>query len=127
MREFEQKKIIRKTIYSRIVAFFLLIILFFLLRGTYYVYKKSVESRHQLDVVQKKVAELEENKEKLWEEIEDLKSPVGQEAEVRSRYSLAKEDERVIMIIDEEVEVIEIEEASFMESIWDKFISLITF
>jgi cell division protein FtsB len=127
MREFEQKKIIRKTIYSKIVAFFLLIILLFLLHGTYNVYKKSRESHRQLEMIQNKVAELEEKKEKLGVQIEDLKSPVGQEEEARSRYLLAKEDEHTIVIIDKETETIVTEEPSFMESIWDKFISLITF
>ncbi len=127
MLEFEQKKIIRKTIYSKITAILLFIFLLFLLHGTYQIYKKSNESHKQLEVITNKLEELDEKKEKLTEKIIDLDSPVGQEEEARSRFSLAKENEHAIVIIDKEDEIKIVEETSFMESVWDKFISLITF
>ncbi len=127
MREFEQKKKIRKTIYSKITAVFLFIVLIFLLHATYQIYKKTVESRKQLEAVENKIIELDLKKEKLAEQISDLESSVGQEEEARNRYSLAKEGERAVVIIDKEEELPPKPELNFMESIWDKFISLITF
>ncbi|HRY31331.1 MAG TPA: septum formation initiator family protein [Candidatus Paceibacterota bacterium] len=127
MREFEQRKLIRKTIYSRVSAVLLAIVLVFLLHETYQIYKKTRESRRQLELVNNKLEELDEKKERLADKISDLESPVGQEEEARSRFSLAKEDEKAIMIIDKEEPAPPAEETSFIESIWDKILSWITF
>ena len=55
MKEFENKRIIKKRLYSKFTAIILLVILFLLVKGTFNIYQKASESKAQLDLAKAKL------------------------------------------------------------------------
>ena len=63
---------------------------------------KMEETRKERAITEKKVAELEEKKEKLASDIEKLGTEEGVEENIREKFGLAREGEGVIIIVDDE-------------------------
>lgn len=102
MREFENKRKIRRLIYSKLTILILFSILFFLVRGVIGIYRTSRISQQQLDLAEAKFAELEDRHNGLEAKLAVIESSVGQEEQLRQKFSLAKEGESAIIIIDQE-------------------------
>lgn len=102
MIEFEQKKRVRRIIYSKFTIVILLIIFVFLADGAFDVYRRSVENNKKFENESRQLAELEENKKNLENQIEEINTPLGQEEIIRNKFSVAKEGEKAIFIIDKE-------------------------
>jgi hypothetical protein len=127
MREFEQKQKIRKRIYSKFTIVILLIILFFVFKGTFEIWQKERQSKATLKVEEERFYELEKRKELLNSKIEYIDSEVGKEELVREKFNVAKEGEKEVFIINEE-EKTEIEpEPSKLGKFWHNLIGLIGF
>jgi cell division protein FtsB len=120
MREFEKKRKIRKFIYSKFIILVLLLLLFLLVRGTMGVYQKSKESNGRENSSAVSLSKLENRKSQLEKDLEILNSNVGIEEQLRTRYSFSREGEKVIIIIDEDVEEIAVPEK---KGIVDKTVS----
>lgn len=121
MKEFRQKHIIRQRIYSKPVILLLLVILFFIAHGTWNVFKRSHQSDQKLVLAEESLAKFEEKRDTITQEIERLETNVGIEEEIRSKFDLAREGEKSIVIVDEEVvEVPEPEKGKF-ETLWGHF------
>lgn len=99
MMEFQEKRKLRRFIYSRLVAILLLIVLFFLLKQVWDVYDKQRFTQENLDRVSGDLNELRARELRLQTEISRLKTSGGAEAEIRERYGLAKPNEEVISIV----------------------------
>lgn len=106
MREFSQKRRMMKKIYSIPVLIFLLIILFFVLKGTWGIFKKSSFSEKQRIAVEAELIALQERKNSIEKKIQRLNTETGIEEEIRSKFDVAKEGERLIVIVDEEEKVL---------------------
>lgn len=117
MREFKQRQQLKKRIYSWPVIVILVIILFFVLNGTWGVFQKYRLSREALEVSQGKHEELEKKKESVLGDIEHIDTESGMEEELRVQFNVAKEGEQTIVIVDEEKKVEEVDEE---ESLVDK-------
>ena len=102
MMEFQEKRKIRKIIYSKITLVVLLVISFFILKGVWNVYKKQETSRDNLIKTKENLDNLREREKMLSSEIERLKTVSGQEEEIRVRYGLVKPGEEVLVIVDGE-------------------------
>jgi cell division protein FtsB len=102
MKQFQQKRQIHNMCYSKASIALLLVVLFLLARGTWGVYQKSKISLGRRNLASVQLDKLNDRKVDLNQEIERLNSRVGIEEELRIRYSLSKEDEKVIVIVDEE-------------------------
>ncbi len=115
VREFSQKRKMNRYMYSFPVLFILFIILFFTVKGSVDVYKKYSFSKAKLDNSSKELAVLEEKKQKIVKKIDNLDTETGIEKEIRSKFNVAKDGEKVIVIVDDGVkeEVVE-EEKGFM-------------
>lgn len=122
MRQFSKKRRIRCLVYSKLTIAFLLILLFFITKGTWGMYERSKQSVTREDSAAVNLAKLESRKEKLQEDLDKIESRVGIEEQLRIRYSLSKEGERVIVIIDEDevVEEITEEKKGFINSFFRK-------
>jgi len=105
MKDFQKNRKIKNLFYSKISIAFLLVVLFLLVRGTWGVYQKSTISSGRRDMASVQLDNLHIRKSDLEKEIDRLDSRVGIEEELRIRYSLSKEDEKVIIIVDEELEI----------------------
>jgi cell division protein FtsB len=119
MKEFQEKHKIRQKKRSRIVLFFMLILLISLVRGTTNTYFKERESRVEVDRVMKEKQELEKRYAVMSEQSEALKSDIGVESEIRSKFDVAKEGEGVIVIVEKDTPIIEGDKRGVLRKFWD--------
>jgi cell division protein FtsB len=124
MREFEKKRRLKKTIYSKFTSIILLAILLFLISGTFHIYQKARQSEQKLEMAENKLDDLQQRHNQLTDQIEEIKSDVGQEEQLRSKFYLAKEGEKAVFIIDQEPEPEPEPESGIFGTAWKKFISI---
>jgi len=100
MFDFQQKRQIKKVIYSRITIFVFLIIVIFLGKATYDIYTREQLSQSNYDSIKKEYDDLQSREAARTSEIARLNTGEGVEAEIRDRFSVAKPGEEVITVID---------------------------
>ena len=94
----------------------LILVLIFLSRATYNVYTKARESAENLARVNGALAETQARKESLVKQTAKLNTEQGKEDEIRHKFQVAKEGEKVIVVIDDETaEPATTTDESFME------------
>lgn len=119
MREFSQKRKVRRLMYSPISLIFLFIILFLVVKGSFGIYQKYSLSKNELQNSQADLQVLEEKKENLETKIDRLQTETGIEKEIRSKFDVAREGEKLIVIVEDKVEEeIIIEEKGFFGNIF---------
>lgn len=130
MKEFQDKKRIRKIIFSRFSLAVLLIILIILSISTAKVYLKSRKASLKNDQTIAQIEELEKKKKELEDRIAKLRTGSGLEEEIREKFNVAKPEEKLLTIIDKtpENDKINNEESEkeffsnlprFLRGIWD--------
>lgn len=97
------KKEVKKRWSDILISAGLIVILAVFLRATWSLYHKSQLARENLQASALRVAKLEERRVILEGKIERLKTPRGIEEEIRNNYSVVKEGEQVINIVENEV------------------------
>lgn len=102
MIEFQQKKKIRKILYSPIVLIILFIILAILLRSLWGVYEKERISSENLSKEKNELEKLSIREKNLARALEYLKTDQGIENEIRSKFRVVKEGEKVAVIVGED-------------------------
>lgn len=100
MIDYQQKRKINKVIYSKVTLLVLLIIVIFLGKATFDVYQKSKLSSDNYASVFKDYNGLKDRKAMLDSEITRLKTDAGMEEEIRSKFSVAKPGETVVVVIN---------------------------
>ncbi|MGB8816274.1 MAG: septum formation initiator family protein [Minisyncoccia bacterium] len=100
--DFQQKRKIKSVMYSKVTLFILLIIFIFLAKGAWGIYIKAQSSRNSLAETNKEYTDLETRENMLTGNIARLKTEEGIEAEIRSKYSVAKSGEVSIVIVDKD-------------------------
>lgn len=128
MREFqerkEMKRKIHRRIYSKTTLFILLCVLILTARGVINVYSKERESRRDLERVKLQRVQLSARAASVRESGDRLKTPDGIETEIRSKFDVAKEGEGVIVIVDKIIQVPEPEEKGMIQRFWDSVTSV---
>lgn len=121
MLEFQQKRKIRRVVYSRITIFILLLILLLILNGVWSVYQKQQYTKDNLDKVSSDLKNLKARESNLSKEIDWLKTSGGAEAEIREKFGLIKPGEEVITIVDQDEQVTDSAEAgrTFWQKVWN--------
>ena len=84
-------------------------------------YDRYKESQRALYVEQERMDNLLYQKEQVQEDIAYLKSDIGREAEIRSRFSKGKEGERMAFIIEDEASMLTVEEENVGDGAWSGF------
>lgn len=118
MKDFQQRKKIKKFLYSPLAVIILLILCGLLIRGTWNVYKKEKESRENLEKV---TAEYERSKERqgvLEHQIERLSTEEGVEEEIREKFSVTKPGEEIVLVVEDDTSTYIQEDLK--TSFWDK-------
>jgi cell division protein FtsB len=123
MVDFQQKKKIRKVIYSRITIFVLFVVIIFLFKAVYYIAIKQRISSEDTALVEKDYKSLEMRQNMLKSGIDKLNTKEGIEGEIRGKYSVAKPGETVVVIINSTSSVSTSSDNS-SKNIWQKFIGL---
>ncbi|MFA5838599.1 MAG: septum formation initiator family protein [Candidatus Paceibacterota bacterium] len=118
MSEFIKKKKYYKILYSRITLLLLMILIVVFLKATWNVYKKEKITRDNLNNAQDELNGIKEREVFLVEQIEKTKTEKGIEEEIRSKFNVVKEGEKVIVIVNEK-EKPKIIESNETDSFWN--------
>lgn len=121
MFDFQEKRRIRSLVYSKVTVGILLALTLMLSVSVYERYSVEREMAEKRDAKAEELKDLEERKVMLEGKVEHLKESRGVEEELRSRFDVAKEGEKVIVIVGKDQEAragsvsaeIEEEEGSF--------------
>src|SRR5258708_1811966 len=101
MRSFQQKGVWRNILHSKPVLALLGILLLVFAYGVVGFFGKMRVTVENKNIAEKKVADLEKQKEKLSSDIAKLKTDSGVEESIRDKFGLAKEGEGEIIIVDD--------------------------
>lgn len=100
MLEFQKKKQLRKILYSPIVLLVFSIILVLLLKGVWGVYQKERLSAQNLEQEKGELEKLALREKNLAASLDYLKTDQGIESEIRTKFRVVKEGEKVAVILD---------------------------
>lgn len=126
MARFGSKSGLKDLFFSKAMFAILLILSLYLAYSVYERYTVERKMADRLDAAQAEYRELEDRKETLLEKVDYLEGESGIEMEIRKHFDVAKEDEQVVIIVDEETETGEAEfvnghEPPAEEEPWYKF------
>ncbi len=103
MLDFQQKRKLRSIAYSWVTVCILCIVSILALRSVWVVYTKYRESNTLRMQSYARLQELESRERELSDRIQRLDTDQGVEAEIRSKFDVAKKGEQVIVIVDDTV------------------------
>ncbi|MEX1087191.1 MAG: septum formation initiator family protein [Candidatus Paceibacterota bacterium] len=114
------KRLLKRIVYSKPFVIFLVIVTAFSLKAAWGAYQKMSESGERVAIAQAEKQELQEEREVISENLERLQTRRGIEEELRKKYSLTKEGEEMVVIVDSQPEQVaeETEEKSVFGQIW---------
>ncbi len=123
MREFQERRQIRRFLHSRYAIAILVIICAFLVQAAIGVYGKYEKSKALVQKTERDLEDLKQRQKTISALSDSLNTDQGKEREIRDRFGLIKEGERVIVIVDETSAT---ETSSEDESInlWQRFLNL---
>ena len=112
MFDFHEKRKIRNIVYSKPILGLLIVVSVLLVYSVWGSYQKESETREKWKGRSAVLSELELRETELSTETERLKTERGIEAEIRSKFEVALEGEKVIIIVEppEEEEIVVIPE-----------------
>lgn len=102
MSTFKPKKSIKYFFYSPLSVCVLFLLTILMTKGAWNAYQKSQDAQNSLSESERAQAGLIDRQAFLSKEIDRLGTESGQEGELRSKYSLAKGDEQMVIIVDQE-------------------------
>jgi cell division protein FtsB len=100
LEDLRAKEKFRKALYSRASFVILILITVFLVRGALGVLAKKNESKERLVRAEMDLASAIERENELNSSIERLNTKDGIEEEIRSKFSVAKPGEEIVVIVD---------------------------
>lgn len=121
MAGFGKKKSITEYLYSKVVVIGLLIVVLFLAFSVYERYVVERQMYHRRIETNREKQELIDRKGALKERVEYLSGERGIEEEIRSNFDVAKEDEKVIILVGEKKIMEATSTASTDTKPWYKF------
>ncbi len=104
MIPFQERKKIRAIIYSKVFLIILVLILFGVGQGAWRVHKKADIARTERDFVAQSFADITVRTDELQSRLARIKSPTGIEEEIRQKFTVARQGEEVVIIVDENKE-----------------------
>jgi cell division protein FtsB len=121
MREFQERRKIRGFFYSKKMIVLLLLIFAFLSYFTVKLYFKNRNALAKRDEIRKELADLEERRAGLQNDVSRLNTESGMEQEIRDKFNVQKPGEQALIIVDKSAENVKIESGglgSFFNGIW---------
>lgn len=108
--------------YHRVTLGALLVILLVLAHSTWVVYKKKRESQTLMNISKERVAGLRDRENDLNQKIKRLDTDFGIEEEIRSKFSVTKEDESMVVVVASEkaIATTSIKKGGFWSRILDR-------
>jgi cell division protein FtsB len=100
MREFQERRRIKKLLHSRYAIAFLVIVLLFVLKGVWGVYVKYEKSKDIALRVKTEAEGLQAREASLNSSIAALGTAEGKEKEIRDRFGVVKPGEKMVVLVD---------------------------
>ena len=122
MLDSQQKRKVNQILYHRVTSIVLFIIVVLVVRSTWIVYQKKVESDELKNISLNYKNLLEERSRELNIQMERLQTDAGKEAEIRSKFSVAKDSENIVVIVDNSSTTKQIKQKSVWQGFLDFFI-----
>lgn len=104
MVKVQEKNWKKNFLYSKLFFIFLIFMLFLLIKATWRMYEKDKTAKKNLKESNERLSSLVERREELEKSINRLSTDRGMEEEIRNNFSVVKEGEKVINIVDGEKE-----------------------
>ncbi len=101
MLDFQQKRKVRSLLYHRTTLIVLGVLLLVVVRSTWIVYQKKKESEVQESISMHNVEELRTRNAELQSQIDRIQTDSGIEAEIRSKFNVAKDKENIVILLDD--------------------------
>lgn len=105
MLDFQQKRKVRSILYHRVTLGILILICLLTAHSTWSVYKKKQESEALRHEAQERLDALTTRNNELVANIARLKTSEGVEAEIRSKFSVVKSNENMVVIVNDDASV----------------------
>jgi cell division protein FtsB len=101
MLDFQQKRKVRGVMYHKATLIILGLLTLVVLHSTWAVYQKKRESEEMKNISLKNVEELRDRNVDLTAKIERLDTTPGIEEEIRSKFTVAKEQENMVVVVED--------------------------
>jgi len=108
--------------YHHATLFILGFLVVYSLYSTFEVWQKKEESEEFRNVSERKLSELQSRYDGLEKDLERLETPEGVEEEIRSKFSVAKAGENVVVIVNDVA--VDGSSSTKKVSLWQKFLNL---
>jgi len=102
MMEFQEKRRLRRFLYSKITLTLLVILILIVADAVWNIYQKQALSKANLAKTAAVYESLQAREKMLSSEIERLQTESGTEEEIREKYGLVKPGEEVIVVVDKD-------------------------
>ncbi|MEX0930050.1 MAG: hypothetical protein WDZ79_00055 [Candidatus Paceibacterota bacterium] len=115
------KRLFKRIIYSKLALIILILLTALMFKAAWGAYQKMSQSGERAAAAREEKQELLNEQEILSENLQHLETRRGMEEELRKKYSLTKEGEEMVVIVDPEVAGGEVDERdrSVLGEIWD--------
>ena len=123
MLDFHEKRRMRNLVYSKVVLFFLVVVIFLLSYSVWGVFQKERETQVKKEQRQQVLIEVEERERVLAEETKRLNTERGVEEEIRSKFDVARAGEQILVIVDAPEDNILLESKE-EASVWQRFLNI---
>jgi cell division protein FtsB len=125
MLDFQQKRKLRSRLYNRWFLGFLALIVILAIHSTWNVYQKQRESATLLGQSEEQETELQNRQNELQNKIADMQTPQGLEAEIRSKFNVARPDENVAIVLESDDSATSTSTTTV--SFWQKIVKFFSF
>ena len=120
----QEKKKFHQIVYSRPTLVLLAVLLVVTLNSTWKMYEKASLAREQKNRLENELESLKARELDLQAKIANLKTERGLEEEIRGRFSVAKNGESVVVVVDPSSEGTSTQDESVIGGLWHKFLRL---
>lgn len=124
MLPFQERKKVRKFLYSKAMLVVLLILVVFVARGAWNIHEKAAIARAERIQAAKELTGLQDHQGELEASLVRLKSGRGIEEEVRQKFTVARPGEEVVVIVDEQEKKSENGGTSSKVGFWENFLGV---
>lgn len=127
MALWQQKRKWKKIFYSYWTLLILVALLVFLSRATFHVYQKYQDAILNESRAAKELADLTTREKTITNEVARLKTKAGVEQEIRDKYQVTKNGERLIVIVDDPKSALQNQAAVESGGWWRKVLNFFGF
>jgi len=100
MLDIQQKRKLRTLMYHRITLVVLALVVAVFLHSTWAVYSKKEESKLLMNSSKESLVKLKDRESQLSDKISRLDTEEGIEEEIRSKFSVAKDNEAMVVVVE---------------------------